>query len=181
MTAFSHRTRFTRYAFLGLLVALGACAPREQEPRRAEHEAGKTEPGFSFTVPSLGEGGGEIRLSDLTGRVVLLDFWATWCLPCRAELPVLNSLQADFEDRGFTLVGLTVDRGEPDTVAQAVEKLGLTYPVGLAGTDIQQAYGGIRAVPTKFLLNRNGGILQDYIGVVPEAMLRADIEKALAR
>ena len=78
------------------------------------------------------------------------------------------------------MVGLTVDNGPAEQVAQAVGKFGLSYPVGLAGRDVQQAYGGIRAVPTKFLLDRNGNVVKQYQGVVPEDQLRADVEAVLA-
>jgi glutathione peroxidase-family protein len=95
-------------------------------------------------------------------------------------LPALNRLYSDLKQKGFVIVGMTVDNGSAEQVAEAVRKFELLYPVGLAGEDVQRAYGGIRAVPTKFLLDKNGAVARQYLGVVPEQQLRADIESLLA-
>lgn len=133
-----------------------------------------------FSIPSLQNVGEKINLEFLKGRVALLDFWATWCPPCRYELPALSRLYEDLKDQGFVLVGMTVDQDTVENVAGAIRRFSLPYPVGLAGPEVQAAYGGIRAVPTKFLLDRQGKVRQRYLGVVPEQQLRADISALLA-
>ena len=160
------------------LCAVGCSQPEEVKRPPAKRPAGV--PGAEFAIPVLGTVGGDIQLKDHAGQVVLLDFWATWCLPCRKELPALNALYRDFEPRGFSLIGMTVDQGEQSKVADAVGKLAVGYPVGWADGSVQEAYGGIRVVPTKVLLDKNGAVVKRYEGVVSPEVLRADIEELLA-
>lgn len=130
-------------------------------------------------VPNL-NGLEPIDLASYTGRVVMLDFWATWCPPCRFELPVLNRLQRELESKGLTVIGMTVDQGEANAVAEAVKPFDLAYPAGLAGEAVQARYGGIRAVPTKILLDRQGRVRQRIEGVIPEPELRTEVDQLLA-
>ncbi len=163
-----------------LIVILAGCGPQQQMPGAGQPGAStETYPASGFVIPSLADSS-DISLAVYQGRVVLLDFWATWCPPCRSELPALNSLYGELKDQGFVLIGMTVDQGSREEVAPAVKRFGLSYPVGLAGPDVQSSYGGIRAVPTKFLLDRKGGIHKKYVGVVPDSQLRADIQALLA-
>ncbi|MBP7831103.1 MAG: TlpA family protein disulfide reductase [Kiritimatiellae bacterium] len=163
-----------------VLVALSGCKPpgREEAVQPEILPAGPA--ASAFSIPSLKTPGETIDLNAFRGQVVLLDFWATWCPPCRSELPDLGRLYEDLKDQGFVLVGMTVDQESAERVAQAVAKFSIPYPVGLAGPDTQAAYGGIRAVPTKFLLDAQGKVRQRYEGVVPDAQLRADIAALLA-
>ncbi|HOW97905.1 MAG TPA: TlpA disulfide reductase family protein [Kiritimatiellia bacterium] len=161
-------------------VALAGCGP-SGEDRAAQPEVSPSGPAASaFFIPSLKAAGESIDLNSFRGRVALLDFWATWCPPCRSELPELARLFEELKDQGFVLVGMTVDQGAAESVAQAVGRFEIPYPVGLAGPDIQAAYGGIRAVPTKFLLDAQGKVRKSYLGVVPVEQLRADISALLA-
>jgi thiol-disulfide isomerase/thioredoxin len=165
---------------VSLLIAFAGCTPRGPAPEKKPPATPGAVAGADFSVPSLANPSENLSLARYKGQVVLLDFWATWCPPCRSELPALNKLYGDLKNNGFVIVGMTVDNGSAEQVADAVKKFGLSYPVGLAGEDVQRAYGGIRAVPTKFLLDRNGSVAKQYLGVVPEKQLRADIETLLA-
>ncbi|MFH0952697.1 MAG: TlpA disulfide reductase family protein [Verrucomicrobiota bacterium] len=174
----------TRAGLIVVLAALslaGCMPPSERAPSEGEAPgAGAPGPAAAdFSIPSLGAPG-LVSLSSYRGQVVLLDFWATWCPPCRHELPALERMHKDLSGRGFTLIGMNVDQGSPSEVAEAASRFNLSYPLGLAGPEVQAAYGGIRAVPTKFLLDRNGNVRKHYVGVVPERELRADIESLLA-
>jgi len=132
------------------------------------------------SVPSLtGTEESAIDLANLRGRVVLVDFWATWCAPCRAEIPALNGLYRELEGQGFSLVGFSVDLGDAQAVRAAISSLGVVYPTGLAGDAVQRSFGGIRAVPSKFLIDKSGAIRKQYQGVVPASALRADILELL--
>jgi thiol-disulfide isomerase/thioredoxin len=164
------------------IVALSGCGPVQQMPGTPGAGAPATTAGGSapaFVIPSIA-GSGDIALAAYQGQVVLLDFWATWCPPCRSELPALNRMYGELKDKGFALIGMTVDQGPQAQVAQAAKRFNLSYPVGVAGPDVQAAYGGIRAVPTKFLLDKKGAVYKRYMGVVPESQIRADIETLLA-
>jgi peroxiredoxin len=152
--------------------------PPTQKPEQpALHPA---TPAADFSLPLL-SGGGAITLSEQKGKVVLLDFWATWCPPCRYELPALNKMYQELKEQGFVVVGMTVDRGAPDSIKTAVDKFQLSYPLTLADEKVQDTFGGIRAVPTKFLINRKGEIAQTYLGVVPDRQLRDDVLAVLAQ
>ncbi|HIE10132.1 MAG TPA: TlpA family protein disulfide reductase [Kiritimatiellae bacterium] len=121
-----------------------------------------------------------LSLEQFRGRVVLLDFWATWCRPCRSEIPALNRLHNEMEGRGLVMIGMTVDRGSPDRVAAAAARLHIKYPLALADSGVQAAFGGIRAVPTKILIDRRGRVRDRIVGVVPESELRRKVELLLA-
>jgi thiol-disulfide isomerase/thioredoxin len=162
------------------LVLLSGCTPPGLSPKEEAPISPGEVAGADFSIPNLANPGEPLSLTPYKGQVVLLDFWATWCPPCRSELPALNRLYSDLKENGFVIVGMTVDNAPAEQVTEAVKQFELLYPVGLAGEDVQQAYGGIRAVPTKFLLDRNGAVAKQYLGVVPEQQLRADIEALLA-
>lgn len=132
-------------------------------------------PSTSETVAPLQDVKSAFDLADYRGRVVLLDFWATWCAPCRSEIPSLNQVSAEFKDRGVDVVGLSVDRGSPQQVAADAQKMGVTYPVVLADEAIQDQFGGIRVVPTKILVDKQGSVRKTYLGVVSPDELRQQI------
>jgi thiol-disulfide isomerase/thioredoxin len=163
-----------------LLVLLVGCTPPGLAPEKESAVTLGEVAGAEFSIPNLANPSEKLSLAPYKGQVVLLDFWATWCPPCRSELPALNRLYNDLKEKGFVIVGMTVDNGSVEQVAEAVKRFELSYPVGLAGEDVQQAYGGIRAVPTKFLLDKKGAVAKQYTGVVPERQLRADVEALLA-
>lgn len=168
-------------ALLVSFMVLSGCKPAGKgtveplQPKTSESAAA-----VGFSIPAISGASGNIDLSAYKGQVVLLDFWATWCPPCRSELGRLDKMYKELKDKGFTLIGMTVDDGPVTEVAQAVSQFSLSYPVGWAGPEVQKAYGGIRAVPTKFLLDKTGAVQKRYVGVVPEEQIRADVATLLA-
>ena len=107
-----------------------------------------------FTVPGLT--GGPIALRDLRGKVVFLNFWATWCPPCKQEMPSMERLYRRYKDRGFTVLAVSVDTVDAATVARFVKNLSLTFPIGLdPKMDVANGYK-VRALPSSFVLDRNG-------------------------
>jgi thiol-disulfide isomerase/thioredoxin len=98
--------------------------------------------------------------------VVLLNFWATWCPPCREEIPELISLQTQYKDR-LQIIGVSEDDDPPQKVLQFVQKVGINYPVIMATTELSDAYGGVPALPTSFLINAQGRVMQRHTGVYP--------------
>jgi len=113
-------------------------------------------------------------LSELRGRVVLLNFWATWCIPCRAETPELSGLQRDFEPSGLSVVGISWDDSAAD-VKRFQKDIPQDYTVLLGGEGVQAEFGGIRSLPTSYIIDREGRIRQTIIG----ARDRAEFEMAL--
>jgi len=167
---------------LAVTLAISGCRPAgEPSVQPAQPKSSDSSAAVGFSIPSISGASGNIELSAYQGQVVLLDFWDTWCPPCRSELGTLDAMYKELKGKGFTLIGMTVDDGSVAEVSQAVAQFGLSYPVGWAGPDVQSAYGGIRAVPTKFLLDQNGVVQKRYVGVVPEEQIRADVATLLAK
>lgn len=119
-------------------------------------------PAPDFTVPRLGSG--SLSLKALRGQLVFLNFWATWCPPCKDEMPSMERLYQHYKGRGFTIVAISIDSGAPDGVARFVKKLGLTFPIGLdPKVEVANRYT-VRALPSSFLIDRNGNTIAVALG-----------------
>jgi thiol-disulfide isomerase/thioredoxin len=118
----------------------------------------------SFQLRDLS--GNTISSADWKGKVVLLNFWATWCPPCREEIPELISLQKEYKDR-LQIVGVSEDDDPPQKVLQFVQHAGMNYPVVMATDQLTDAYGGVPALPTSFVIDTKGRVLQRHTGVYP--------------
>src|ERR1700722_9517582 len=108
--------------------------------------------------------GKPLSLSASRGKVILLNFWATWCGPCRAEIPDLIELQKKYGDH-LQIIGLDVDDDDSAEVKKFVEKNGINYPVGMATNEIRVLYGGVAALPTSFVLDDQGRVVQKHEGL----------------
>ncbi len=124
--------------------------------------------------------GKEARLSDLRGRVVLVNFWGTWCPPCLAEIPELIRAQARLETRGATIVGPAIGSGAPDEIRAFVAQKGINYPVWIGRDEDAIARFGAPGYPFTLLVDRDGVIRRSYIGPQREATLLRDVEALLA-
>ena len=131
-----------------------------------------------FTVKTLN--GGKLSLSDLRGHVVLVNFWATWCPPCRLEIPGFERVYQDYKDKGFIVVGLSTDEQGPGVVNAFIRQNGITYPVGMATDEMRRLYGGVDALPESFLLDESGRVRKRVEGMFNESMLRQDVDQLLA-
>ena len=115
-----------------------------------------------FTLTELS--GQKLRLADYKGKVVLLDFWATWCGPCKIEIPWFMEFEQQYKDRGFAVLGVSMDEGGWQDVKPFIEERKINYRI-LMGTDaVGQAYGGVDALPTTFLIDQNGVIRKAFLG-----------------
>jgi thiol-disulfide isomerase/thioredoxin len=133
----------------------------------AAHADDAAAPGFVVRTVD----GKTLRLVELRGRPVILDFWATWCAPCRASMPHLSTLQTRYRDQGLVVLGLSVDDSEPQVVRRYADRLGVTFRVALADEKIMDSYGPIRSIPTTFFINRQGTIVRRVVGYIdPETM-----------
>ncbi|MFA7227837.1 MAG: TlpA disulfide reductase family protein [Melioribacteraceae bacterium] len=130
-----------------------------------------------FTLPTTD--GKTIKLSDLRGKVVILDFWATWCPPCRKGIPDLIELKKKYGSKGFEIIGVSVDTDTKDEVVPFMKEKGINYPVVYGNMNVYQQYGGIRAIPTSFVVDKQGKIVASYEGLIPHSTYENHIKKLL--
>lgn len=130
----------------------------------------------AFTVETLE--GQTISAESLRGKVILLNFWATWCGPCIAEIPDLIQLQNKYE-RQFQVIGLSVDAGSPEDVKRFVQEKKINYPIAIVSSDLQGKFGGVMGLPTSFIVNTNGRIVQKHVGLRDPAIYDLEIRALL--
>ena len=129
-----------------------------------------------FLVSDLN--GRSVSTAQLKGKVVLVNFWATWCPPCREEIPELVSLQEKYKD-GLQIIGVSMDEdASPGEVRAFAAKAGINYPV-VMGKDIAKEYGGVPALPTSFVVNRDGGVVQKHVGILQRDEVETEIRALL--
>lgn len=128
-------------------------------------------------LPTLS--GDTLRLADLRGSIVLVNFWATWCAPCRVEMPILQDVWEDYRDRGFTVLGLYTDEGPIADLVGWYRRAGITYPFARATPAAVRGFGQGSVVPTSFLIDREGRVVERVEGVYPERELRATLDRLL--
>jgi thiol-disulfide isomerase/thioredoxin len=122
--------------------------------------------------------GKNLALNDLRGKVVLINFWATWCSPCRAEIPSLVDLQARYRDH-LSIVGLSLDDGPVDAVKNFASALRMNYPIAIVGEDVAHTFGEMIGLPTTLLIDRTGRIVSRHTGLISPASLEREV-RALA-
>jgi len=152
---------------LGLSAATPASAASEGAAKEAP----------AWKLPSVD--GGQLASSDLEGDVVLLDFWATWCAPCRKMIPGLIELQNEYGDEGLQIVGISLDREGPGVVRSFRDDFGINYPLAMGNRKVVEAFGGIRGIPTSFLIDRDGNIVAKHVGYTSKGTLKDEIEPLL--
>lgn len=130
-----------------------------------------------FTLDSLD--GKSMRLSDLRGKAVLLNFWATWCGPCKVEMPWFVELQNQYGPQGLQIVGVAMDDSGKDEIARFAKDMGVNYPVLLGKEAVGDEYGGVPALPESFFIGRDGKIVDKIIGLRGRAEIEDSIKKAL--
>ena len=135
----------------------------------------KPAPAPALALPDLK--GKIVSLADYKGKVVLLDFWATWCGPCAEELPDLKELQSKFGAKDFTIIGVSLDE-DKRAVSAFVKDNAVPYPILLAGENPPEGYP-VTAIPTAYLIDREGIIVQKYFGPQPFEAFAADIKPLL--
>lgn len=128
-----------------------------------------------FTLPDLN--GKPVSLADFKGKVVVLDFWATWCPPCRREIPDFIKLQTEYGSKSVQIVGIALD--EPGKVQEFARQNGMNYPVLLGTQEISVKYGGIEGIPTTFIIDKNGKIANRFEAFRPRAVFEEEIKKLL--
>lgn len=129
----------------------------------------------SFSLPEIGTNR-TIKLSEYSGKTRLVVFWATWCVPCLSEIPVLNELQKELGAHGFQVIGVNVDAEREEQFADRVIDLGMEYPVALGDSGTIRDYGDFKEIPQSFLIDREGVVQRQYVGAMPKESLLSDIQ-----
>lgn len=150
-----------------LIFMLGACGQSNAI------EIGKDAPDFTLTDTA----GQKISLSDFKGKAVILNFFASWCPPCRAEIPDFIELQKAYGDKGFTFVGVSLT-GAQDSKG-FVDKMGINYPVLVDDSKASAAYGPVRSIPTTYVIGKDAKVVKMYVGARPKEVFEADIKEML--
>jgi len=147
---------------------------------------------FMFSSPSLAQSkkapefslkdieGKTIKLSDYKNKVVLIDFWATWCPPCRKGIPDLIELQKEFP-KNFVVLGISVDSDTKEDVPGFVKNYGINYPVVYGDQSTAKLFGGVSGIPTSFLIDKKGNIVDKHVGLVPKETLARGIKNLLIK
>jgi peroxiredoxin len=144
-----------------LLAAACSSTPSVAGPIGAEAPA--------FSVRGLD--GKTVRLVDFRGRPVVVDFWATWCTPCRASMPHLSAMQERYRERGLVVVGLSVDDDGAQKVRRFAENMRIRFRLAMADERVLDLYGPIRSIPSTFFINRRGEVVRRVVGYIdPETM-----------
>jgi cytochrome c biogenesis protein CcmG/thiol:disulfide interchange protein DsbE len=164
--------------FLAVTAMLLALGPSCRSAKKVEAAKGgkelKSAPNFTLQDAD----GKTVQLSDFKGKVVLLDFWATWCGPCKIEIPWFIEFQRKYKDRGFTVLGVSMDDGWP-IVKEFAQEFKMNYPVVLGNDELGQAYGGVEVLPTTFIIDKQGRIINVHMGLVSKDEMEKQIEDLL--
>lgn len=164
---------------------LGACVaggrfvlaklnPDEQQ-RSIRHPDRQQAPEFSLEEST----GKRVGLADFRGKVVVLNFWATWCNPCRTEIPWFAEFQRTYEARGFTILGVSLDEDQWTSVRPFIAQYWINYPILMGNNEVLQAYGGLESVPTTLIIDRRGRVAATHVGLVSKSTYEKDIVAAL--
>jgi thiol-disulfide isomerase/thioredoxin len=154
-----------------LLIAILTAAPRTL----AQPPAETTAP--AWTLRDLA--GKPVNSDQFKGKVVVIDFWATWCPPCRKEIPGFVDLHRRYADKGLVIVGIALDRMGPSAIKTFVEKFGMKYPVVIGDARIAETFGGIEAIPTTFVIDRTGKIVGKHVGYEGRETFEKEIKPLL--
>ncbi len=131
-----------------------------------------------FELPTLD--GRKVKLSDYRGKAVLLNFWATWCPPCKVEMPWFVDLQKQYGNDGLVVLGIAMDDTTPQKIAAFASEMGVNYPVLLGTDQVSDDYGNVQYLPTTFYIGRDGRIVAKMDGLLGRKDVEDDVRKALA-
>lgn len=166
----------TLFAFTLILgIALLPLSASSQSKFKMATTAPQKAPNFSLKT----ENGKTIELSKLKGKVVIVNFWATWCPPCRAEIPGFVDLYKKYKNKGVEIVGIALDQGGWSDVSPFLKKNNINYPIVIGDDNITNDYGSIEAIPTTFIVDKKGFIAEQHIGFFEKEKLEKILQSLL--
>lgn len=170
--------RSPRLALAILILSAAACSPIHSGGARKikQQEDRKLAPDFALKDVN----GATVRLSDYRGKVVLLNFWATWCGPCKIEIPWFIEFEQKHKDRGFAVLGISMDDGGWEVVRPFLARMNVNYRTLMGDETVAELYGGVASLPTSFLIDREGKIASAHLGLVSKSVYENEIEQLLA-
>lgn len=162
----------------GMLIAGKYLARSGASGQRVSAAGGvKGQPAPDFALQDLQ--GRTVKLSDLRGKAVLLNFWATWCPPCKVEIPWFVDLQKQYGPQGLEIVGVAMDDAGPEVLAKYSKEMSINYTVLIGNDSVGDAYGGVQALPTTFYIGRDGKLVARVYGLVSHAEVESNVQAAL--
>ena len=166
-------------ALAAVLVLAGSCgfATVGSEGTVAAANVEDRKPAPDFTLKD-GEGR-DVSLSDFRGKVVLLNFWATWCGPCKIEMPWFVDFQRKYKDQGFSVIAVSLDEEGWEVVKPFAEDMKLNFPVLLGNDELADRFGGIQALPTTLIIDKEGRVFSRHMGLVSMSDYEDEIKKLL--
>ena len=163
-------------AFAGAL--LTGCSPSSpMQAASSSDKSRKAAPDFTLTDAN----GASVKLSDYKGKVVLLNFWATWCGPCKIEIPWFIQFEKAYKDRGFITLGISMDEDGWKAVKPFLSQTGINYPVMVGDDRLAELYGGLDSLPSTFLIDRQGRIAFTHVGLIAKRDYDAEIQQLTAQ
>jgi len=162
-----------------LTTTLNGCEAKSSHIDKTLYELNKTKDEKAPDFKLLTLNGEEIKLTDYSGKIVILDFWATWCGPCRIGIPDLVSIQNEFKNE-VVVIGISLDQPYTQQNLQPfIDHFNINYPIVLGTMDVVVAYGNIQAIPTSFIIDGERNIVKKHVGLVPKATIVEEINSLL--
>lgn len=166
-------------AFACLFLTLAACSGSKSSAHGGLKAPSVRQKAPDFTLRDAE--GRQVRLADYRGKVVLLNFWATWCGPCRVEIPWFIDFEKQYKDRGFAVLGVSMDEEGWEAVRPYLDRMRVNYRVLMGDSMVSDLYGGVDSLPTSFMIDRDGRVARVHIGLVSRSEYQDDIDKLLDR
>ncbi len=142
-------------------------------------DSGSGNKAYNFTLKSVD--GKTVSLADFKGKVVIVDFWATWCPPCRKGVPDLVDIQKEFKDK-VAIIGISLDSDQSsNNLKPFIKSFKINYPIVLGDQNVVEKYGNINAIPTTFIIDQKGNIVNSYIGLTPKSTFINQINSLISR
>jgi cytochrome c biogenesis protein CcmG/thiol:disulfide interchange protein DsbE len=172
----SYKKGLTMFSALTIVLMLGAlnCSESQTEATPKQESLQKA---YNFELKDLD--GNTYRLSDFRGKVVILDFWDTWCPPCRQEIPGFVELHNEYKDKDFVMIGVAFARYGPEAVRDFMKEYNVEYINLIGDQQVVDGFGGITSIPTTFVIDKKGNIYKKHVGFKPKSVFEKEVKTLL--